>query len=196
MNILLLEDEEVLNKAIKNILKLTGYEVATFYNGDDVLKEKAIYNLYILDINVPGINGLELLKKLKEKKKYVNVIIISALDDIEYIKKAYEYGCIDYLKKPFHLDELLIKVDKALSKSKYPELKRGKYLTKKERQLLEVLLQNNSKIVTYDMIKAFVYENQSVALETIRVLVKRLKDKLRNKRIISNISKEGYKLEF
>ena len=194
MKILLLEDDASLNNAIKNALEIKGYEVKQFFNGEDAFNEDDRFDLYILDINVPGLSGLNLLKKLSKKHQYINVMIMSAINDLDSIKKAYQYGCIDYLKKPFYLEELQIKVEKILNKNESDSLvKENQTLTKKENKLLELLLQNQKNTVTYEMISDIIYDKKTVNIETIRVLVKRLRDKLKSN-IIKNISGIGYKI--
>ena len=159
------------------------------------LNETDRYDLYILDINVPGISGLNLLKKLSKQHKYLNAMIMSAINDISSIKEAYKYGCIDYLKKPFYLEELQIKIEKILNKDLTSLRKKDVTLTKKGNKLLELLVQNKESIVTYEMIKNIIYDKKTINIETIRVLVKRLRDKLNNK-MIKNISGAGYKITF
>ena len=195
MKILLLEDDVFLSDAIKNALEFKGYEVRQFFNGKKALNETDRYDLYILDINVPGISGLNLLKKLSKQHKYLNAMIMSAINDINSIKEAYKYGCIDYLKKPFYLEELQIKIEKILNKDLTSLIKKDVTLTKKENKLLELLVQNKESIVTYEMIKNIIYDKKTINIETIRVLVKRLRDKLNNK-MIKNISGAGYKITF
>ena len=114
MKIFLLEDDYSLNEAIKEILELEKHTVDNFYDGeiafDNILNNN--YDLYILDINVPNIDGLEVLEKIKSISLILNVIIISANINIDLIKKAYLLGCDDYLKKPFDLEELALKINR------------------------------------------------------------------------------------
>jgi DNA-binding response OmpR family regulator len=193
MRIFLLEDDIQLNKAITSVLKLKNYEVDSFYNGLEALKKiQENYDVYILDINVESINGLEILKKIVEYKKDSNVVMISASIDLETIKKAYNFGCADYIKKPFYLEELLFKISLFEIKTIF-DIKLSKELTKKEKEFLELLKKTYPNIVTYETIDEVIFFKNS-SKDAIRSLVKRVKQKLINY-TIKSISKEGYKLE-
>ena len=196
MKILLLEDDTALHRAIKKITELDGHTTTSYFNGQDVfdsLSER--YDLYILDINVPNINGLELLKLIYEKNHTSKVIIISANTDIHSLSEAYRLGCIDYLKKPFHLEELRIKIAKQLVDRENllhgVLLKDSVSLTKKEKLFLTLLLTNRDKIVSYALIADGVYDGNSMSMDSLRALVKRVRLKLVGNPI-QNILEEGY----
>jgi len=198
MKILLLEDDVSLNLAIKKVTLLDKHETTCFVDGDDVYNSLSQrYDLYILDINVPNINGLELLKLLYEQDPTTKVIIISANTDIASLKKAYSLGCIDYLKKPFHLEELRIKIAKIAAEVEIPidtiKLYPEATLTKKEKMFLSLLLANNNKTVTYEMIENHLYSDKYMSMESLRALVKRLRSKIVDD-VIQNVKEEGYKL--
>ena len=116
--ILLLEDDTLLAQTLDELLKSEGYDVTTIASGDEAIDatydEK--FDLYIFDINVPDINGLELLKSLREADDETPAIFISALLDINSISKAFEIGADDYIKKPFFPQELLIRINAKLTK--------------------------------------------------------------------------------
>lgn len=117
MKILLLEDEIMLNNAISEYLKDIGHMVESYTNGEDVIDNvDSSFDLLVLDINVPKKDGFEILQELNSKKIYIPTIYISALLDIEDITKAYDLGCREYIKKPFHLEELGIKINQILKK--------------------------------------------------------------------------------
>ncbi len=197
MNILLLEDDILLNKSIKSALELNSCKVQSFYDGKEVLKvlEKK-FDLYILDINVPNINGLELFGLIKNRFENIKVIIITSNVDIESIKKAYTLGCIDYLKKPFHLEELQFKIEKLqlANKSILSDISLkddNTTLSKKERSFLILLLENKNLCVTYQMIDDVVYKDKIMTIDGLRSLVRRLRNKMQDD-IIKNIPEEGY----
>lgn len=199
MNILLLEDNIALNRAILKVLQLDDNMVTSFTDGQDVLDTlHTRHDLYILDINVPNINGLELLDLIYKNDNYSKVIIISANSDVGSLQKAYKLGCIDYLNKPFHLEELRIKINK-LSVEKYSALSNIKLkdendtLTKKEKDLLDLLLKNQGVIVSYEMIEESVYKDKQMSMDGLRALVRRLRLKLLDD-IIENILEEGYRI--
>ena len=102
MKILVLEDNERLLNVIKNALEKENYQVDTFTDGDDALEAlENGYNCFILDINVPNIDGISLLEMLRINHKDTPAIIISSNHDFEKIQKSYDLGCDDYIKKPF-----------------------------------------------------------------------------------------------
>jgi len=197
MNILLLEDDMALNRAISKVLKLDNNIVTSYMDGQDVYDNlDTQYDLYILDINVPNISGLELLSFINKKNSSSKVIIISVNSDVHSLKEAYKLGCIDYLNKPFHLEELRIKINKLytdkhsiLSNIKLKDT--GDTLTKKEKDLLALLVQNKGILVTYEMIEENVYKDKSMSMDGLRALVRRLRLKLLDD-IIQNAVEEGY----
>lgn len=197
MKILLLEDDVALNKAIKKVTELDKHNTTSYLDGQDVFDGiDDSYDLYILDINVPHINGLELLDIIYTKNNESKVIIISSNTDIDSLQKAYKLGCIDYLKKPFHLEELRLKIDKLnttapdmLSKIKLKD--ENNLLTKKEKYLLNILLNNINTVVTYTMIEDSVYKDKTMTMDSLRALVRRLRLKLEDD-IIQNVLEEGY----
>ena len=113
MKILLLEDNNKLNETITKRLKIKNYNVISFTDGSDAYENITEgFSCFILDINVPNIDGINILKKIREYYKIVPVIIISASVELDMIKQSYDFGCNDYLKKPFFIDELEIKIEK------------------------------------------------------------------------------------
>ena len=199
MKILLLEDDIALNKSIYDALIYSGYDVDTFFDGNDVINNlNSIYDLYIMDINVPNISGLELLNLIHNQNSQAKIIMISSNTDITIIKNAYNLGCIDYLKKPFHFEELRIKIEMLFSNSdaKLQEikLKPDSSLSKKEKRFLQLLVENKNLTITYQMIDEFVYEDKTMSIDGLRALVKRLRIKLEDD-IIKNVLDEGYILK-
>ena len=199
MKILLLEDDIALNKSIYDALVYSGYSVDTFFDGNDVIDNlNSIYDLYIMDINVPNISGLELLNLIHNQTNQSKIIMISANTDINIIKNAYNLGCIDYLKKPFHLEELRIKIDMLFSNSnsllEELKLKPDSNLSKKEKRFLSLLLKNKNQVTTYQMIDEFVYEDKLMSMDGLRALVRRLRTKLEDD-VIKNILEEGYTIK-
>src|SRR5574344_2222129 len=114
MKILIIEDDIQLNTTITNFLKYKGYEVDSLEDGKEALDyiDKNFYDLYILDINIPKVSGLEILKYIRTKDIKSAIVIITASFELENIKTAYKNGCDEYIKKPFYLEELEIKIDK------------------------------------------------------------------------------------
>lgn len=208
MKIFLLEDDYSLNEAIKEIIELENHCVDNFYEGDAAFNNISNnYDLYILDINTPNIDGLELLKAIKSTNLKTKVIMISANINIELMKKAYDLGCDDYLKKPFNLEELIFKINRYEQKNKIIYLDKDITfnlskkeliinnqiidLTKNEKNLLTLLIENNGIKVSHEQIENFVYDGVSKSSDAIRSLVKRLRKKL-TKELICNSLEEGY----
>jgi len=105
LQIAIIEDEKDLNLSIKNILEKEGYRVDSFFDGESVFESNKIYDLYLIDINIPKIDGLKLIDLLPNKK----IIISSNITD-ENIEIAYKKGAVDFIKKPFFKPELLYKI--------------------------------------------------------------------------------------
>ncbi len=130
-NILVVEDNEDLGQTLADVLRKEGNKVSMALTGEHALTvlEKEIINLVLLDINLPDINGIELLQQIKEKGPDILVIMITALTDPKSAVYAMKMGAYDYLMKPFELDELKLNVAKALETH---DLKREVKLKSKE----------------------------------------------------------------
>ena len=195
MKILLLEDNERLNNSIVKRLELKGYKIDSFTDGHEALNNVFDgYDCFILDINVPSIDGINILKEIREGDKNIPILIISSSIDLDTIKNAYGYGCNDYLKKPFFIDELEVKIEKLCQlDSETIELndgftynieKRELYkkelvkLTKKETLLLHQLITHKNKVLSYDHILNYVWEGDIATTDSIRTLVMRLRKKI------------------
>ena len=112
-HILLLEDDCELGETLQELLESHGYRVDLVESGDAAVDASydTNYDLYIFDINVPDINGLDLLKSLRDADDKTPAIFISALIDLNSISRGFEVGADDYIKKPFFPQELLIRVN-------------------------------------------------------------------------------------
>lgn len=216
MKILLLEDEVMLNESICEYLEAQGHTIETFFDGqkayDSVVSSS--YDLLILDINVPTIDGLSILEKIHAQKVHIPTIYISALVDIEDISRAYDLGCYDYLKKPFHLKELALRLDRIQLASQTPRVhlrlsKNYSYdqehsqllfkqevqvLTKRQAQIIDILARNRGMVVDFEQFSIYVWDEQVVDNATIRAEVNRLK-KFLQEDIIINVRGMGYMIE-
>lgn len=197
MKILLIEDDSILNETITDYLKLKGNEVIDLENGTEAINviDKSNFDLYIVDINIPHINGLEIVKYIRNKDIDTPIIMITASMELDSLKSAYKNGCDDYIKKPFYLEELNIRISKLISKSKnkdtlikisdavtydleYEELSVNgvaKRLRKKEKRLLNLFLNNINKILTTEKIENYVWENEIKDSYPLRQLVNDLR---------------------
>ena len=209
MKILLLEDNVKLNSTIKKRLELKDYQIDSFIDGQEAYDNiENGYSCFVLDINVPNIDGIKILKRIRESYKDIPVIIISASVELELIKESYDFGCNDYIKKPFFIDELEIKIGKLCQikedKIKYDlnsyfDFKSSTIiveekeirLTKKERLLINLFLTKKNQVVSYEAIENYVWEGSFVSLESIRTLVRRVRKTLVND-YIKTVVDTGY----
>ena len=216
MKILLLEDEVMLNESICEYLETQGHAIETFFDGQKAYDSigKNSYDLLIFDINVPNIDGLSILEKIHEHKIHVPTIFISALVDIEDISRAYDLGCYDYLKKPFHLKELSLRIDRIKLAHETPRVhlrlsKNYSYdqehsrllfkqepqtLTKRQAQIIDLLARNRGMVVDFEQFSLYVWDDHIVDNATIRAEVSRLK-KFLQEDIIINVRGMGYMIE-
>ena len=214
MKILVLEDNERLANLIVEALEQKKYHIELFNDGKKALN--AIddgYDCFILDINVPGIDGITLLQEIRKMHLNVPTIIISANIELETIQDAYLKGCDEYLKKPFYMYELEMKIEKlckptivtlhfaqgynySLEKETLfdPENNEIK-LAKKEILLLNLFAKYLGKTVTFERIEQYVWEGELTTNENIRALVKRLRRKLPEE-TIENQGGVGYRLHY
>lgn len=124
MTITIVEDNESLNFAIKLLLEKNMHKVFAYKNADELIDDIGNIgniDLFIIDINLPGMNGLELIEHLQLYKNS-SYLIISSYTDISHISQAFGLGCDDYIKKPFEIEELLIRIEK-IEKARYPKHK-------------------------------------------------------------------------
>ncbi|WP_368028707.1 response regulator transcription factor [Arcobacter sp. s6] len=216
MKILLVEDDIMLNEMIWEYITSTGHLIKSEKNGKDALEvlEKEKFDLLILDINLPDIDGFTILEKLHEQKRMIPTIYISALIDIEDISRAFDLGCFDYLKKPFHLKELTLRINKILKTRIVPQTHKrlSKHysfdsenmtllynnephiLPKRQLQIIELLALNRSLVVQYDMFRDYVWNDDYIDNATIRAEVNRVKTVLKED-FIKNIRGSGYMIE-
>lgn len=112
MNILLMEDDPVLSDILLDFLR-EDYKVDYAFNSEEVyeLLEKNSYDLFIFDINVTGQNGLDLLEELRSFSNNTPAIFITAYRDTDHLQKAFDAGAHDYIKKPFELEELSVRIE-------------------------------------------------------------------------------------
>jgi DNA-binding response OmpR family regulator len=207
-SILLLEDDLELGETLQELLESEGYSVTLVDDGNKALDSsyESKFDLYIFDINVPEINGLELLNSLREADDGTPAIFISALVDIESISRGFEVGADDYIKKPFFPQELLIRVNaKFTSKSKAIQYKHIEYdpinnMVKKsgkiislgevQMSLLKAFLHNVGTVVDREILLDCLEHPSSTAL---RVAINKLKTTLELD--IKNVRGVGYSIE-
>ena len=119
ISILLLEDDNTLSKEIKQFLLSKGFLCDAVFDGETFfrqLKSKE-YNLFLLDINVPKMNGLDVCKQIRQSDKQTPIIMLTAYSDISDKSDAFMLGADDYLVKPFHFEELFLRINSLLRRS-------------------------------------------------------------------------------
>jgi len=213
MRVILLEDEYLLNNNIKEYLEFKGLSVENYLDGSDLLQESDINaDIAVLDIEVPGASGFEVLEWIKRLNKDIPVIFMSAYTDIQSIKKGYSLGCSDYLKKPFDLEELWLRIEQLLDISSGTKIILNDYivfdmqnehlykntemlkLTKIQRKILKILLKYKNELVTYELLINEVWEDNFVKDNTIASHIKEIR-KLLPDGMIDSVRAEGYRLK-
>ena len=220
MRILIVEDEKNLCDMIGKSLHNAGYEVDLCYDGEDALEmiyaEK--YDLIVLDLNLPGVDGMEILRELRKENEETKVLILSARSQIADKVDGLDAGANDYMEKPFHLQELEARI-RSLTRRKFVQKdvcltcggirfdtkKREAYakgefvaLTRKENGILEYLLLNQGRPVSQEELIEHVWDASADSFSgSIRVhmssLRKKLKVVLGYDPILNKIG-EGYKV--
>lgn len=205
--LLLLEDDPNLSKTLIKYLTINGYEVDWAKNGEEAIEFSYDnnYSLYLFDINVPLINGVDVLTALRDAQDFTPTIIISALIDVESVTKGFIAGADDYVKKPFDPEELLVRIKAKTAslkeKIRFKEFEIDKqtqevyykseplYLGHVQKQLLIALIQNHPNPVTHDELLLLLDKPSDVAL---RVNITKLKKLLDIE--IKNVRGVGYKV--
>ena len=153
--ILLLEDDFNLGETIQDLLVLNNYEVHYARKGNDAidLSYDNKYDLYIFDINVPDIDGLEILKSLREADDKTPAIFISAMTDLKTVLKGFEVGAYDFIKKPFDAEELIVKVNLKLAQNDEKIIYKDLEYFVSEKKLLK-----NKKLVALGEVGVLIFE--------------------------------------
>ncbi|MBN2870211.1 MAG: response regulator transcription factor [Campylobacterales bacterium] len=216
MKVLLLEDEYMLRVSITEFLEDMGFDVDGFSNGEkayDAIYESH-YDLYLLDVNVPGMDGFALLRSLRKEGNKTPAIFLTSMVNVSDLQEGYKSGCCDYIRKPFDLTELQLRIMHAL-KSFYHEgenkidfgsglvydtenftlTHNGESisLSKTEKEIFGVLLKHANQIVSVEMFQDEIW-GEYVDPANIRVQINNLRKKLPAD-IIQNRRGLGYILE-
>lgn len=212
--ILLLEDNQLFAQSVQDLLSESGYDVACCLNSHDALNHtyQNQFDLYLLDINVPQLSGTELLHELRSAGDTTPAVFITSYKQQDILKRGFESGCDDYIKKPFDNEELLLRIDALLKRSMgeamecignlcHDKKRKQIYLDSKELNLklkeyllLALLMDNAQKIVTNEMITDTLWgHDEYVSQGAVRVYINRIKQ-LVGKDKIHNIRGIGYRL--
>ena len=209
MKILLLEDDGILAESLQEYLESEGYRVTTVSRGEEVY-EKTFdeeYDLYILDINVPDVNGFEVLDALKEAEDNTPAIYISAMTDMASMTRGFDLGAVDYIKKPFDPEELLLRIRHRIGEGNVPsspgsfrfdprsgrvDLENGEHLFLGEIQskIFNLLIQRRGQVVP---IAELMDQLDRPSGNALRVTIAKLKKRLGIE--IENVRGQGYMIE-
>lgn len=217
IKILLLEDDYLYKVSIKEFLEELDFYVDDFENGDDALNAifENTYDLLLLDIRVPGMDGFSLVEYVRKEKLDVPIIILTSLTDIKNLSRGYELGCNDYIRKPFDMIELKFRIEQLIKNCfktnedtialpfgfSFDVKKSILYkdlvvvdLTFKENQLINLLVQNRGFFVSIETLHDSVWENKDISYSDIRMCIKRVREKT-HKDFIKTKRFVGYKID-
>ena len=221
MRLLIVEDEKELLESIAEGLRLSGYAVDTAADGAEAedLFWSETYDLIVLDINLPKIDGFTLLKEIREEDKQVNVIMLTARTQVADWVKGLDLGANDYLIKPFHFDELEARIRSLLRRKQVVEDKIIHYknlsfdtgtkiltvdgevikLTAKELGIFEYLILNQGRYISAEELMEHVWDmNVSDVSNAVRVHMSALRRKIKEAlgdNIIRNEIGRGYVID-
>ncbi|WP_291581421.1 response regulator transcription factor [Clostridium sp. UBA6640] len=221
MKILLVEDEEMLSAIIAKGLRKLGYAVDTVSDGEEALNYYEIYeyDLIILDLNIPKIDGIDVLRKIRKKDVDTKVLILSARTKVGERILGLDEGANDYLIKPFNFGELEARIRNLLRRSfsgtaavithgcftMDTNAKKVCYgdellsLTRKEYSIFEYLLMNKNKVISAEQLIEHIWDSEFDSFSnTVRYHIHTLKKKLSDccdKEIVKTVRGQGYIIE-
>jgi DNA-binding response OmpR family regulator len=214
--ILLLEDDLQLNDTVRQFLEYHHYRVLSAYNGLEAktLCYEHCIDLMLLDIKTPGMDGLELLSQLRKEGDETPAVFITSLHSVEDVSRGFDAGCDDYIRKPFALKELLVRVESRLKQKYgsrnaaidlgnellfYPKefllTQHGRTvpLKQKESRLLSLLTEHPRRLLTYETIFAALWDyHESPSTGSLRTYIKTLRSHLGKNRI-ETVKNTGYR---
>lgn len=220
MKLLLVEDEKELSKAIKKVLEINKYEVEVAYNGLEALEliEYGIYDAIILDVMMPKVDGITVVKKMRKDNNNTPVLMLTAKAEIDDRVLGLDAGADDYLTKPFAMKELLARI-RSVTRRKGEVIDSYKLgnmildsetfelcaednrvrLTTKEYRLMEYLIRNKNVLLSTEKILDNVWEyDTDVELNVVWVFISSLRKKMEKigaDYTIKSIRGVGYQLE-
>lgn len=217
--ILIIEDDKDINEMLTALLTNNGFNVENAYSGTEgLLVHSDNVDLILLDLMLPGKNGEEIIKELKEKNN-VPVIVMSAIEDVNKKIDLFSLGANDYVTKPFNNDELIARIkvqlrdnntfsnilkfkDIELDKNNFSVKCNGKKVsfTKKEFELLKLIIENQNQTLTKSAIFDAIWSDENSADDnTLNVHISKIKNKLKecnpDEKYIENVWSIGYRLK-
>ncbi len=210
--VLFLEDDQLLGETVYEDLQDAGFFVDWVKDGDEVAEicYSHRYDLYLFDVNVPGISGFDLLTSLRQSGDDTPAIFLTARGEINDLRVGFDCGADDYVIKPFDMQTLLIRIeakikDERLIVSRHLLLDREQYtlivndkpyrLAKKEFEILEYFITHKKRIISKDEIITELYEEEFISDTTFRVYIKQLNSHLGGYAKLVNVRGVGYRFE-
>jgi len=216
IKILYVEDDEI---ARENGVEYLENFFEKIYEASDAINALKLYEKYkpdiiITDIQMPKLNGLEFVKRIRQKDKKTQIIIMTAFSDKDYLFKAIELGLVKYLVKPVRekeLEEALLLCVNSLEQDSFNLIKLDEItyfdifnknliinneivkLRTKELDFLELLIKNKNRYVSYEEIENYVWSDNVMTKDALKTLVKNIKTKI-PKELILNLTNSGYKI--
>ncbi len=215
--LLLLEDDMALNETVTDYLESLSYDVISVYDGNSAVE--AIYensfDLLLMDVNVPDMTGFEILQNLREDDVTTPAIFITSLNSMVDLEMGYDSGCDDYIRKPFVLKELKLRIETILKRDFFHKKsdniqidtnifydissdilhidEKEIHLNNKDAKLLKLFLQNKDQTILHETIYSTLWEyNEDISQSAVRTYIKNLRRYLGKDKIVS-IKKLGYR---
>lgn len=219
MRLLIVEDEAAISEPLKVALEKRKYVVDLAFDGKDGYSKAFVnnYDVIILDLNLPGMDGLDIAKKLRENGKNTPILMLTARSMQNNINDGFAAGTDDYLTKPFDFQELLYRIASLVKRNadiKDPVIKLGAlnldtralkatvygkhiHLNVKEYGILEYLLRNRGRVISQEELLEHVWDEEIDSFtQTVRTNVKTLRQKIDpHKKIIKTFKGKGYIIE-
>ena len=217
---MVVEDDATLRRILRDVFTIKGYEVLVASDGEEgcrLFSEHDV-DLVIADVMMPRMDGFEMVRRMRESGANTQFIFLSALDSAEDVVEGFRSGGHDYLRKPFDISELMVRVESLLCRlevriqpsehrigeclfdTETGELRKGdrvEHLSSREAQILRMLLDNRGEVVTYEQLLLEIWGDDSYYnLRSMNVFVSHLRTKLARLGSvqIASVRGVGYKL--
>ena len=215
-DIFLLEDDNNLSETVSEYLEDEGYHVVCAFSGEEAeeIQYESQFDLLILDVNVPGPNGFDVLKNARSQHLETPAIYMTSLNSMQDVETGYASGGDDYLRKPFELKELLLRVQSILKRNYFHQsnarivinetlsydseqallYRDDEVLTlhDKEAKLLKLFMQHKNEVLTHEVIAHHLWEfDENPSDDALRTYIKNLR-KIIGKEKIESLKRIGY----